>query len=495
MADDFVFDTEKCPSDPVTRVPDDPILADDSVPDAPPDIPDCDLALPPPLPPVAPCPTVEPDSATVTMSPAVSAPRMSITVREGDCCDFRLGGALELPCVGVSATGTISFTDGPSRFAVSVLRPDSASSCDFNLGLSAGIHCVGIEATPAASLEDDAWLLFGPGFRFTDGPGRALVAVTRINECDYTFNFGVESHCPRMNVVAEGGLHAGVVTDEENCNYTLSLGALDCVALSAGSVTVGFSPDSVGHASMTITRSESACGYTLGLDVLVPCVGLSSEPGSASSGGDSLGSPIHFACLGETPKVEMTIRPTGDCGFVLGAQVVVPRDPYNPVLGRIIHRTAGPAGYTETSWDVSQFPSGPSPDGWPEPDDAHTVTVFVAGFTNYSFDAGVIRGPIYPQVGCPGTPTAYYFNPPEVGRLILLTTDVPARDGTGMPGAGSGVLLTFDGLVAPVADTINGGPRAVVVWNDSFVPLLSGNRVQGKMIEGRWFADVDYCPA
>lgn len=158
MADDpLAFDTERCPIDPVVRIPPcENLLVDPRVPDPPPDIPDCPAD---PLVPIVepPCPEIRPEvsegdpliEAPVQYGPQVTEAALRFGFRRGACCEFDLEIEVDIPCP--QFTPTTPETKTPvwtaNQGSLTYVLTPGENGCDFDLDIDLEIHCP--QLTPA----------------------------------------------------------------------------------------------------------------------------------------------------------------------------------------------------------------------------------------------------------------------------------------------------------------------------------------------------------
>lgn len=233
-----VFDTSKCGL-PLILPSDDPLLIDDTVPDAPEPILDC-LAVPPSPTADVPCPELRTGNSNFTFGGPPGTPASGqITVRQGACCDFDFDLDLHVPCSSFtppSQTKPVPFRDDPHAGQLTLnIRQQSPDSCDFDFDINVDVPCPLLasiaESKPAP---------------FVDSESRIQLIVTKQPDCEYDFDIDLDIHCPALQPAAQ--THA-----------------------------VGFADGPQGSATLTITRAGDQCDYDFDINVQAPCATLTTE--------------------------------------------------------------------------------------------------------------------------------------------------------------------------------------------------------------------------
>lgn len=201
MAEDLAFDTERCPVDPVTRIPPcDNLLRDPRVSDPPDPITDCD-PVPLTLPPEPPCPDIEIAEVVFEYGgkPQFNPAELRFELEEGSCCDFDFVLDLSIPCPVIQpdeenpVAEQPPFTDGPNLLTYQVVNPPNlpTGSCDFELQIALELHCV--QLTPSAA---------APAVKPIPGGGTLTYGFARSapDECDWELDIDVDLSgvCPQI---------------------------------------------------------------------------------------------------------------------------------------------------------------------------------------------------------------------------------------------------------------------------------------------------------
>lgn len=189
---ELVFDVNRCPVDPVQRIPHDNILVDTRVPDAPPDIPDCPDAPLPMLPPEQ-CPTFTPSSGTSKMTAgSKSTGTFSYNIKKSNCCDFEFEFSSESPCPVLNPpiqNKVMPFTDAPNQIRLFVKKKEPG--CEYEFDVGGDIHCP--DLSPALISKD---VIIG-----ATPQGNISLSITKVNDCDYEFDIDLTIPCPSISAV------------------------------------------------------------------------------------------------------------------------------------------------------------------------------------------------------------------------------------------------------------------------------------------------------
>ena len=238
--DQLAFDPELCSTDPVTRIsPCVNMLVDPSVPESPPEIPDCEEDFIPPLPPDPPCPDIAVGSAGsdgVGMlnyggTYASNPPGARLLIVKGDCCDFNFLLDVSVPCPtlgpegSAGGSGTVNLVNGPG--AVRYGFTSNYGTCDFDLTIDIDVPC------PQFATESTV-------VPFADGHGTLTYGITPGANCSFDLNIDIELDFPDVSCPPIGptaptaipiptcdGTEAYLVYNfvaSANCNYALEIG-------------------------------------------------------------------------------------------------------------------------------------------------------------------------------------------------------------------------------------------------------------------------------
>ena len=176
--DPLAFDVEKCPVDPVTKIPDGGLLSDTTVPDAPDAITDCQSSPIITLPRETPCPDLTVTSAVILQgtredSSVITEPALLFTVTRGTCCEFDFDVRIEIPQIcptldfgnagysvevsnafgyGYAGYYPVNVTSSHAGYApegyinLTIVKDPETCAFELDLGLDLTINCPAVES-------------------------------------------------------------------------------------------------------------------------------------------------------------------------------------------------------------------------------------------------------------------------------------------------------------------------------------------------------------
>lgn len=446
MADRPVFDVDKCPVAYVEPIPGGSLLGDATVADPPPTIPDClDTAIVP-LPPPDPCPEIVQGAATIAYGDAVDTPGIAFSVTPGDCCDFTLGLAVQIPCPPITIAGesgitrVITGTTDPVGHISLVMRREADCALDFDI--EAAVPCTTITAPEAPR----------PVALGDDETGSVALALTRTGVgCDLAFDLDLTAPCPAI----AGPPAPRPVSFVDPGNPSL-------VQLSAA--------------------RYPGCQTDLDIGLQLACPALESRVkdkplrGSATGSGTatlSIAPPADSASLSDSAGNPVRDR----CDFAFDLDLALPR----PLLGFVLGFSFG----FYNVWRVTIYP-----DGYGVAATARDVDVQILGLPNHPnlfVPVGDWLGPIF-AVGDDEESTLYYCLYRRTGFVGITTSQIDARANATTPGTGTANIYRFNGTTLAVAST------GQTIYNTAkTTPTASGRLIQLKKVDGFLFLDVDDC--
>lgn len=338
---DLAFDTEKCPVDPVTRIPPcENLLVDPRVEEAPPEIVDCD---PEPLvaPPEPPCPTFTSGGGlTYGGQAACNPPALTVSVTVGTCCDFDLNVELDIPCPTLlpefPATAPVQFVTGPNdlRFGFQAVACEPGGDCEFDLDIELDIHC------PQLTPDTPTTILFA------NDSGSFTFGFTKLEECDWDLDIDITLDCPVLTPASEtkavtfgtGSLTYGF-TQGDGCDFDLDI-TLDVPCPVIGPTTpttvpVPFVEAAAGELTFGFTQGED-CDFELDIDVTVPCPEITPIAPVTKA--------VPFALL--AGQLTFGFTKGANCDYDLDIDVEVPCPEITPIapVTKDVSFVAGPTG-------------------------------------------------------------------------------------------------------------------------------------------------------
>lgn len=281
MSDDNVFEGTPCEMSAVPPVPAAHMLVDPTVPDAPPDIPDCGPAALDPLPPEIPdppCPAISiPDGGTIAYDFEITEPTITFEIVQGECCDFIITLDVAIPCPAVrpfleATEKEIPFVDTVTKLTFVFNKVD----CEYDLDIDLEVHCP--QLTTVSSEAE---------IPFVEGPSAITYGFTGTEECDYELAIDISIHCPiltpqwppmtpvpiEFGEALTGNLQYGFIL-APSCDYELQIEIVSpCPniqphGVQAVIVPVIFAEEPVLTYLFTL---EPGCEYELEINVTVPC--------------------------------------------------------------------------------------------------------------------------------------------------------------------------------------------------------------------------------
>lgn len=191
---ELAFDTEKCPVDPVTRIPPcENLLIDPTVAPPPPDIPGCDSPIVTPLAPEPPCPGISPQTSSERPF-AGGAGMLTYQFNKTNCCDYDLDIEIDLDvgtlvddpafdalCPAIDgADKTFGFAPG-SEGAAAFIFTNKSESCGLEFDFELLAPCPPIRPTT----------LVTKSVAQSGGPTGELTYQFTKAECEYELDIAV----------------------------------------------------------------------------------------------------------------------------------------------------------------------------------------------------------------------------------------------------------------------------------------------------------------
>jgi hypothetical protein len=306
-----VFDTDRCAVDPVTRIPCENFLVDPTVPDAPPDIPDCPADTLAPLPAEPPCPTFTTRTAAVTLVPGLAAPTVSLVVEPTACCDFNVDLDIQIPDFGCpvvqSQAAVITAVPRLGKPTLALTIAKDPDACVYNLSVAVQVQdveeAVGrvlSECSATARRLDDERAgdssgcptLHEPVATISAVPGLAEPAVSFVIVKDpdaCVFDFTLDIQVPDAEFIVDQALSefsAGIrdrLGGSTGCVVLTPAGTPRDVAITAAG------PGQPGKLTYRFVKSPAGCTYDLSVTAAeVPCAAFTGN-GTQSVSFDPVG--------------------------------------------------------------------------------------------------------------------------------------------------------------------------------------------------------------